>query len=101
MITREQRYGFYIGVVAGFLIGVFMLLSTGCSAMTLTTHRVEPDGTVVDVNLKSKREYANFELKYNPETKQLEITATEVKTGPDAWAPVVDKLIDRLPNPPN
>ncbi len=76
---------------------VLAILLSSCSAMTLKTHRVEPDGTIVKVFLKSKREYANFRLRYNPDTKQLEIDASEVKTGPDAWAPIVGKLIDKLP----
>ncbi len=83
------------------IVVLAILLSACSSAMVLKTHRVEPDGTVVDVSLKSNREYANFELRYNPETKQLEIKATDVKTGPDAWAPIVGRLIDRLPDIPN
>ena len=46
MITREQRYGFYIGVVAGFLIGVFMLLSTGCVRATYNATKGQEQLTV-------------------------------------------------------
>ncbi len=66
--------------------------------MTLKTKRVEADGSKVEVSLKSKREYANFDLTYNPETKEIEVHASEVKTGPDAWAPIVGKLVDKLPD---
>ncbi len=79
------------------LIILAILLNACGSAMVLKTERVEPDGTKVKVTLKSDREYANFDLLYDPETKKLEIHASEVKTGPDAWAPIVGKLVDKLP----
>jgi len=101
MSTKEQRYGAYLGILIAILIAAAMLLLSGCSAMTLKTHRVEADGSVVDVQLKSKREYAYFKFRYNPETKQLEIDATEVKTGPNEWAPVMSKLVDKIPDGPN
>ena len=99
-MSNRIRNNLTATLIVVIILSAIILFGSGCSAMTLKTHRVLEDGSVVDVTLKSDREYAYFELTYNPETKVLEITASEVKTGPDAWAPVVNKLVDKIPNVP-
>ncbi len=82
------------------IVVLAILLSACSSAMVLKTERVMPDGTKFKVTVKSDRVYKNFELRADLENKTLEVKATDVKTGPDAWAPIVGKLLDRLPDIP-
>ena len=79
------------------IIVILAIVLNACSAMVLKTKRVETDGTMIEVDLRSDREYESFEAIYDFETHSLIIRATDVKTGPDAWAPVIDKLLDKIP----
>jgi len=82
------------------IVFLAILLNACGSAMVLKTERVEADGSETKVSLKSNREYKEFELRYNPDTKTLEIRASDVSTGPNEWAPVFGKLVDKIPDVP-
>lgn len=63
MITREKRYGAYIGVLIGFFVWLVLLSLSGCT--TYDVIQVRSDNSRTEVHIRSWRSFEDVALKYS------------------------------------